>query len=315
MYYFITNIHGASGKALLIWKKIKKYLVETGVQYKQLLSQGVGNAGELAKSVLENDDEDKKIVVVGGDGTINEVLNGIASSSYGEEAFSKVQFGVIPTGSGNDYCRGVGIMRGSKNTIRVLKTILSSSGEAKIDLGKVTADGNVHYFGISSGIGLDAIVTKTVNESRLKVFLNKIKMGGSAYSLVTLHTLATMKFHKVKAVYDGNEEIFYNKLIFLAGMNLYAEGGGVKMAPKAKRDDGKLTACVANGILRFFAYCVFPFLIFGAHSKIKGFTVKPFSTLQLESDEPLILHTDGEFAGEVKNVKWESMPSVMRILN
>ena len=162
---------------------------------------------------------------------------------------------------------------------------------------------------------MDAIVTKTVNESKLKKFLNKLKIGGSAYILVTLHTLATMKFYKVKAKFDGGEEGPFNKLIFLAGMNLFAEGGGVKMAPKARRDDGKITACIANGILRGLVYFVFPFLVIGAHSKIKGFTVKPFSTLEVESEEPLVLHTDGEYAGDVKNIKWESLPLAMRILN
>ena len=308
MYYFIANIHGASGKALLTWKKVKKLLIEKKVEYKMLLSGGEGHAGELARDVCRNSDPDKKIIVVGGDGTVNEVLNGI-------EDFSKVKFGVIPTGSGNDFCRGVGIKRGSRNTRKVFEKILSSKGDVLMDLGKVTADGITRYFGISSGIGMDAIVTKKVNESKLKTLLNKMMFGGSVYILITLYTLATMEFYKAKAIFDGKEKTDFKKLIFLAGMNLAAEGGGVKMAPKAVRDDGYLTCCAADGVPRCLVYGVFPFLILGLHEKLKGFTVKKFSTLEIDSEKPLVLHTDGEYVCDAKHVKWEVLPGVLRILN
>lgn len=308
MYYFIANIHGASGKALLTWKKVKKILIEKKIQFKTLLSTKIGDGSRYAREICSNDDSEKNIVVVGGDGTINEVLNGITD-------FSKVKFGVIPTGSGNDFCRGVGIKRGLRNTKKVLEKILSSQGEKLIDLGKVCADGITRYFGISSGIGMDAIVTKKVNESKLKSFLNKIGLGGTAYILITLKTLATMKFYKIKAIFDEAETKSFEKLIFLSGMNLKAEGGGVKMAPKALKDDGKLTVCAVNGIPRGLVYFAFPFLIFGLHSKLKGFTVKKFSTIEVFSETPLVLHTDGEYVGDVKHIKWEILPSVLKILN
>ncbi len=308
MYYFITNIHGAGGRALLTWKKVKKLLQKKNVQYRLLLSQRVGDAGNLARSVCENSDTDKRIVVVGGDGTVNEVLNGITD-------FSNVKFGVIPTGSGNDFCRGVGIKRGMFNTKRVLEGILSSNGDAKIDIGKVTADGITRYFGISSGIGMDAIVTKKANESKIKTVLNALKLGGTSYILITLHTLATMTFHRVRARFDGGSEVEFKKLIFLAGMNLRAEGGGVKMAPKAERDDGFLTCCAADGIPRGLVYAVFPLVIFGLHVKVGGFTVKKFSTLEIECENPLVLHTDGEYVSDVRQVKWECLPRFLSILN
>lgn len=308
MYYFITNIHGASGKALLTWKKVKRILIEKNVQFKTLLSTAHGEAERLASEVCANDDSEKNIVVVGGDGTINEVLNGITD-------FSKVRFAVIPAGSGSDFCRGAGIKRGYRNIRKVLEKILSSGGEEKIDLGKVSADGKTRYFGISSGIGIDAIVTKKVNESKLKPFLNRIGLGGFAYIILTLKTLAVMKFYKVKAVFDGTENLDFGKLIFLSGMNLKAEGGGVKMAPHALRNDGKLTSCAVNGIPRGLVYFIFPFLILGLHEKFKGFTVRHFSSLEVESETPLVLHTDGEYAGDVKHIKWEVLPGVLRILN
>ena len=345
MYYFITNIHGGGGNALLTWKKVKKSLVARGVQYKLLLSEHKGHARELAQQVCRNEDSDKKIVVVGGDGTINEVLNGI-----GEEDFKKVQFGVIPTGSGNDFCRGTGIKRGSRNTKKVLDAVLSGNTR-KMDLGKVSFSAaaslqpdlhsggqpedcsgaaapspstqetsSVRYFGISSGIGLDAIVCRRVDASPLKKVLNFLKLGGAVYIILTLYTLSTMKFYRVRArmfskAAEGFKELPFGKLIFLSAMNLKAEGGGVKMAPKAKCCDGKLWLCAAHGIPRFVSYLVFPFLVTGTHSKIRGFTVKSFNGLELESDLPMTLHTDGEYAGEVTSVRWEVLPDALTLLD
>ena len=342
MYYFITNIHGAGGNALLVWKKIKKILISRGVPFKLLLSERKEHATELARSVCENADSDKNIIVVGGDGTINEVLNGIT-----EKDFSNVKFGVIPTGSGNDFCRGAGIKRGSRNTKKVLEKVLSSSVR-KMDVGKVTFEENAvsektlseqasdggteksRYFGISSGIGMDAIVCRKVDSSSLKKYLNFFKLGGLAYILFTLHTLCTMKFYKVKVKLSSNESasegssenlsekstvFHFERLIFLSAMNLKAEGGGVKMAPKALCDDGKLSLCAVNGFPRFVSYLVFPFLVLGIHSKLKGFTVRKFDSLEVESDSPMVLHTDGEFAGEVTKVSWKVLPSVLQLLN
>ncbi|MCR5399990.1 MAG: hypothetical protein K6E78_00180 [Treponema sp.] len=359
MYYFITNIHGGSGLALLTWKKVKKILIEQNVPYKLLLSERKVHAKELAAAVCKNEDPDKRIVVVGGDGTINEVLNGI-----GEENFGKVKFGVIPTGSGNDFCRGAGIKRSSRYTKEVLQKILEGS-ERKIDIGKVTfrpvfeklpydeiekkrrqkkeeslknTEGkeegaeekvasflndpflSVRYFGISSGVGLDAIVCRRVDASPLKKVLNFLRLGGVVYIILTLFTLMTMKFYRVKSRMfsksaEGFKDLPFGKLIFLAAMNFSAEGGGVKMAPKAAASDGKLWLCAAHGIPRLFSYFIFPFLILGAHSKIKGFTVKSFNGLELESDQSMTLHTDGEYAGEVHSVRWEVLPSCLTLLD
>ena len=81
MYHFIVNIHGGSGKAFLKWNKIRKLLKENNVEYKTHVPQRIGHASQLAKEISELKEEDIKIVVVGGDGTINEVLNGISDFS------------------------------------------------------------------------------------------------------------------------------------------------------------------------------------------------------------------------------------------
>lgn len=102
MYYFIVNEHGGSGQALNVWNRVQKVLEERGVKYEKFVPQTKGYAAVLAEQISEKEEDDIRLIVVGGDGTINEVLNGIRS-------FERIKFMVIPTGSGNDFSRGLGL--------------------------------------------------------------------------------------------------------------------------------------------------------------------------------------------------------------
>ena len=165
MYHFIVNVHGGSGKAFLKWNKIRALLNEKHVEFKVRVPQGVGDASRIAREISELPEDDIRIVVVGGDGTINEVLNGITD-------FSRVKLGLIPTGSGNDFTRGLKLPR--HNPKKALDIVLNSKGDKKIDLGRSTvlSTGDSRIFGISSGFGLDAIVGTGINEAKIKKILN-----------------------------------------------------------------------------------------------------------------------------------------------
>jgi len=307
MYHFIVNIHGGSGKAFLKWNKIRALLKAKKVEFKVHVPQRVGHAMQIAKEVSALPEDDIKIVVVGGDGTINEVLNGITD-------FSRVKLGVIPTGSGNDFARGVKLPR--HNQKKALDIILKSKGDKKIDLGRSTvlSTGDSRIFGISSGFGLDAIVGTGLNEAKIKKILNWMHLGALGYAVLTVQTLFTMKTYSVSLKFDDNEPMSFNKLIFLAAMNFKAEGGGVPMSPKAKGDDGELSICLAAGVPKILTFFKFPFLCLGLHSHSKGFYLRNCKTLVLESDSKSILHTDGELVGNVDKVKFEVLPQKLAML-
>ena len=109
MLYFIVNTTSKSGKGKEVWKEIRGQLSNYSLPYKAFRTKYEGHATWLAKKICQLDDEDINIIVVGGDGTVNEVVNGITD-------FSKVKFGVIPAGSGNDFARmGVDIKIKCKN--------------------------------------------------------------------------------------------------------------------------------------------------------------------------------------------------------
>ncbi len=305
MYYFIVNEHGGSGQAVNVWNRVQKVLNERGVKYEKFVPETKGYAAVLAEQISEKEEDDIRLIVVGGDGTINEVLNGIRS-------FERIKFMVIPTGSGNDFSRGLGIPL--KNPELVVEQILNSTGTKTIDLGLVESGGRRRVFGISSGYGLNAIVGTGINTSKIKVVMNKLHLNSLSYALMTIKTLFTMKTSTFKISFDGGPLQEFDRTIFLAAMNFPCEGGGVPMAPKASAHDGKLSFTLAARIPKWKCFLAFPFLLAARQDLIKGFFMRDAKTADVFNSEPTISHTDGELFGNISKVHYECLESKLKIL-
>lgn len=311
MYYFLVNLKGGSGKSVRRWRVIKNLLEKNNIKYELLVPDFQGDATRIASEICQREDDDIRLVILGGDGTINEVLNGITD-------FSKLKIGLIPTGSGNDFSRGLSLPRHRPR--KSLKMILAAGEGKKIDIGKVESDDfgdgtrKVKFFAISSGFGLDAIVGTGINTSKIKIVLNKLHAGKLSYAILTVITLFKMTTHRVKVSFDGEEPVQFDKLIFLAAMNTKAEGGGVPMNPKATCTDGKLSVCIAAGVPKWKTFLMFPLLCLGLHGKLKGFFLRDFKTMELESETPSVIHTDGEMFGNLRKAKFSVLESKMTML-
>ena len=303
------NLHGGSGKAKLTWDAVEKVLNENHIAYKAANTEADNGASSLVRRILALEGGVINLVVVGGDGTINEVLNGIPL-----EDFDRIRFGVIPTGSGNDFARGASLPRHDPE--KALMRILNATGGKTLDLGLVTMPDvkRSRVFAISSGMGLDAIVGVKASTTRLKKALNRLHLGKFTYIIYTVQTLFTLPSGHYKVTFDDGEIYEFDKLIFLACMNFRAEGGGVPMAPKAKSDDGKLSVCLAAGISNFMAFVKFPFLVAGKHGSLKGFLLKDCTALDIEGEKTTTVHTDGEFAGKVRRVHYECLRAKLHML-
>lgn len=316
MYYFIVNTKSRSGKSLTIWKNVKKVLKDMNVEFKAYETKYAGHASKLASDICNKEDDEKCIIIVGGDGTINEVVNGINDS--GIEGLDKVKVGLIPAGSGNDFARGLGI---KDNETKIIGEIIDNKHSEvlkKIDIGRVCykEDGieKSRLFAISSGIGLDAIVCKKTIDSKLKDFLNKIKLGKLTYILLTIETLFSMTTF-VADVKVKNEKFSLNKVIFMANMNVRAEGGGVPMAPGAKSYDGKLSMCMASGIPKWRTFFCLPLLALAKHERIKGFRIIENEECEIVTDKAVVLHADGEYLADTNEVKYLCLKEKLCILN
>lgn len=319
MLYFIVNRTSGMGKSEAVWQKAKKCLKDSVIEYKAYDTKYVGHATKIASKLCELPEETVSIVVVGGDGTVNEVLNGITD-------FRKVRLGIIPAGSGNDFANGMNIKKDVVANITQIALHDKTDNITLIDLGMVIYDGCTRpkVFGISSGLGLDAIVCKKAYRSKLKHLLNRVHLGKLTYVLTTIYSLFSMETADIKMDMErtvSNEnhsfrvETHMNKVIFLAAMNLRAEGGGVPMAPNASGTNGCLVMSSASGIPKWKTFFCLPFLILEKQEWIKGFDMHYTDKATIMLSKPMTLHVDGEYCGEVRKVTYECLPGFLNLLN
>ena len=300
--YFIVNRASRSGKAAEVWYKVEDYLKSQGIEYQALFTTGANDATRWTRQITSQG-RPVSLFVMGGDGTLNEALNGI-------EDFENTLYTPLPAGSGNDFMRGLGISDGA---LDIVKRVLSQPEERRLDIGKVLYAGGSRLFGVSAGIGVDAYVCLQALDSGLKKFLNKFGLGSATYGLLTVGDLFTMPFSSAKITFDNGAKKDLKHCIFIAAMNCCAEGGGIKMVPKARPDSGYLSACLVGDVKRLECFFKLPFLVAGKHQGLRGFDFADFNTMTIELDKPLCLHTDGEHVGFYNQVTFECLPQVLRL--
>lgn len=315
MLYFIVNPTSRSGMGAKIWDEVETELKKQKVPYEVYETRYKGHAKELAQMVCNKQDEDIRLVSLGGDGTVNEVVNGM-------EHFEKVRFGVISTGSGNDFARGLKI---EDKPLEQLERLLKADKERIIDLGLASWENceSPRYFAVSAGIGMDAIVVKRTLVSRWKKFLNAIHLGKLVYPIITVQTLFSMTVFKMQAlawnvvtkgVFKEQQRREYQKVIFTAAMNFRSEGGGIPMVPNATADDGKLSMCTISDVPKWLAFFYLPFLIVGKQERLKQFETFDCEKYETTYENAVTLHLDGEYVGEVKNVVFTCVPKKLRVI-
>ncbi len=309
MYYFIVNQTSRSGKAAKIWEKLQAYLQQNNIEFRCWTLEYEGHATELASLICDSYEGQIKLVVVGGDGTINEVLNGITD-------FDRVSFGVIPTGSGNDFIRGLKL---KGKPLDHLKRILSSNNDERIDIGNVSWTDHMgvkgsRLFAISSGVGMDAIVCKKALTSRIKKVLNKIGLGKLTYLIITVQTLFSMETVDAKLTFAADKQSTYNKLIFSAAMNFGAEGGGVPMAPHADAKDGMLSVCSIAGVAKWKTFFVLPILVLAKHETLKCVDIVNTPQISMKLSKPEVLHADGEYLGDVTQAEFKCIKGKLNMM-
>ena len=270
MLYFIANEMARTGKGVGVWRQVQMELREKKIAYKVYMTEYKEHATEIARMLSQKEEEDICIVVVGGDGTLNEVVNGITD-------FEKVRISLIPAGSGNDFARNLGIQKSPQERLARILECVEKGPECfeRIDLGMVQWPEckTPRKYAISSGVGMDALVCQKMATSKVKVLMNKLGLGKVSYLIVTVQSLLTMATADMAVKVDGSNTLNFKRTIFAAAMNAKAEGGGVPMAPKASVQDGLLSTCFVYKFSKFGALLRLPFLAVGAHEHFNGFKV------------------------------------------
>lgn len=306
---FIVNKASRTGKAAELWDELEAYLNERGIDYELHVTKKAYDATEFAKEATSSGEE-VALFVMGGDGTLNEALNGIVD-------FERTFYTPIPSGSANDFVNGIGLTGTPKE---ILERAISDDGYRAFDIGRVSynKDGNdeTRLFGVSAGIGVDAYVCLQALTSKLKKFLNRFGLGSATYGILTVGDIFTMPFSDaiVTTYYKGEQKDYNLKsTIFAAAMNCKAEGGGIPMAPNATADSGCLTAFIAHDISRFKCFTLLPLLVAGKHIGKKGFDLLNFDKMTITMGEEMCVHADGEHVGFLKEVSFECLSKLLKV--
>ena len=308
MITFIVNEASGRGRGGKIWRALRREMLEQELPFRAWCTRSSGEATALAQLACQDAQELQKLVVVGGDGTVNEVLNGISD-------FAQIALGVVPIGSGNDFVRGLGLPRDPR---AALERVFAASGDARIDLGQVCVDGQTpRRFGISAGIGMDAWVCAQVDASRAKAGLNRFGLGSFSYGLMTLSAAWNLETANGNVTFTtpyGRHRQDLSNLIFLACMNFPWEGGGVPIAPEASAVDGCFSVCFAENLERSQVFAKLPLLALGRHPHTEGVTLLKASRVEVQLEMPLYVHADGEVPGRVRRVTFDVLPQKLRVL-
>ncbi|QDW73364.1 diacylglycerol kinase family lipid kinase [Lachnospiraceae bacterium KGMB03038] len=283
MYYFIVNPNARSGKGLRTWKILEQELEKKQVRYQVFFTKYQNHAVSIARELTQKQ-SCRSLIVLGGDGTLNEAVNGI-------QDLSKVILGYIPIGSSNDFARS---LRLEQDPIKALHEILTPSRYISTDIGILQYQDKRRRFVVSSGIGFDAGVCHQVAVSRLKILLNKIGLGKLSYTAVALGLLLSLTPGRMTLTLDGKESLKFEKVYFAAVMNHPYEGGGFRFCPKADPSDGSLDLIVIAGLPKWKTLLLLPTAFKGWHTHFKGVFTCRFKEAHILSEKALPVHTDGE---------------------
>lgn len=303
MYYFVVNPTSKTGLGEKYWKRVQKILDEKKIEYKVTFSKRVGHVEEIVRELTTEKKKDKiHIVILGGDGTVNEAIQGI-------EDFDKVIISYIPTGSSNDLARDMGI---SKKPEEALDAILKAGRERYMDMGLVhydeaflngeKADIPDRRFMVGCGIGFDAAVCEESMRSKFKNVLNKVKLGKLTYLGIALKQLIQTAMIDGKIILDDQKEIAVKRMYFTVAMVHHYEGGGFKFCPDAKDDDGMLDFCVAANASKLRVLRILPTAFDGKHVRFKEITMLRGKKATIEAEKPMWVQTDGEVKTQAKKI-------------
>ncbi|MGB9792127.1 MAG: diacylglycerol/lipid kinase family protein [Thermacetogeniaceae bacterium] len=282
--FCIVNPAAGRGRTARLWPEIERFLRQAGLRYRAFFTKGNGHAAELAERAARRDQG--ILLAVGGDGTVNEVVNGIASA----RAFPTTTLALLPTGSGNDLCRTLGI---SGEPLSVLRALASGSCRP-LDVGFV---GDRCFLNIC-GVGFDAEVAYAVNQGF------RWLRGPCAYLAGVLKTLVGFRPVLFDLVLDGQRHQFRGMMVAVANGAFF--GSGIKIAPRARIDDGLFDVCAVGEIGKMELLRLLPLTYSGRHEGHPS--VRFFRAREVHISSPeatLYIQGDGEILGKT--------PAVFRI--
>ncbi len=286
-YYFIVNPTSGRGKGQAFGRKVEEKIREAGLSADLEYTKAPGHARELAQAAAKHFDV---IVVVGGDGTLQETLNGM----YGSQA----ALGILPVGSGNDFVRAVSIPVHLEQSF----TMLLRDRRKPIDLAKM--NDLIYHNGV--GVGFDAWVVNTSNQvKRLR--------GNAIYLYAVLSTLKNFKPSPIQIEFNAQtmEQDFFLTTI-ANGVSL---GGGFYLTPDAQTDDGLLDLCLIENMSRPSVIKNLLKVYSGKHKEDPRVHLYRAPKVRIRSHEGMAVHADGELISlNMNEIIIEVLPKAVTLI-
>ncbi len=304
----IVNPKSAGGSTRESWSSIASDLRAHFGPFNVAFTKAAGDGWTLARNAAAAGRD--LVIACGGDGTVNEVANGILESGR------DVELGVFPSGTGGDFRRSIGIPQASREAARALR----DGRSRRIDVGRVAFvahDGsqtsrcflNVASFGLAASI---------IDRVKSNKALDWVPMGGvrgrASFALSTLREVVGLSPVTVRIAVEGGEEKLL-RTVNLCFANARFFGGGMMIAPEAKLDDGQLDM-VNIGDIRTAKVLLNAYTLYnGSHlalDEVKSSLVRSVAVRPADPDNKIDIETDGELPGRLPAV-FEILPSALRV--
>ena len=268
--------------------EIRKALDASGLKYELLRTERPGHASELSRAAVEA--KASVVVAAGGDGTANEVAQGLVGT--------QVPLGIFPIGSGNDYARALGI---PKDLVAAAQRIAKANRKA-VDVGRVEG----RYFLNSMGMGIDGQIALDYRRMRLL-------RGEKGFLWAAV--LEILRFRSFQAEVEGDDWRFSGRLLSVAVMNGPCAGGGFYLAPEARHDDGMFDIVFIGNYPRMVRFAALPKTRDGSHLALKRMHLRRGAQVRIRTERPLPVHMDGElFPEPTCELSVELLPQALSVL-
>jgi diacylglycerol kinase (ATP) len=295
----IVNPNAGRGLGAQVSPRIVHCLNELHIEHDLVHTTAPYDAIALAQRACEQGYE--TIVAVGGDGTTNEVLNGMMAHANGNQAGT---LACIPAGSGNDFA----FLNGVPTDVEDACKLIAEGRTHLVDIGEITIDGQQKlYFGNTLGIGFDGVVNKYARK-------NRRLRGMALYLPAVLHTImVTLQPMRTEISVDGvarNE----TALMLVVG-NGPREGHSFLVAPNARCDDGLFDVITVGNMPRLSLLMLVPRFMSGTHLSHRLITEQRGREITIRSVDPLHVHVDGEIPCEIAHeIAISMLPGRLRVI-
>ena len=288
----LLNPHAGGGRAARLVGPLAQALAQAAPGCRFHVAQSVEDGLAHLRALPEA----SRVLVVGGDGTLNRLLPAFLERGH--------VLALVPQGTGNDTARALGLFVQAWQA--ALDTALSGKVRA-IDVGEACFGAAVVHFVSSFSAGFDAAVCRRARDGP------RYLTGLARYLRATLAEVATLRHWEIRISLDGML-VHEGPALFAASLNTPTFGGGMRAVPHARIDDHRLDLLMAGAFGRAAVLTMLPRLMAGRHLGDTRVLTRPYTAASISSRDALPLAADGEYLGDARAMALRVLPAALTVI-